>query len=90
MAREPDAESKPYANSPEGAGVDTEKLAEDESDIDDFDDGEGESRTVVMPVDDRYANDPVGSSTRPVVHNYYDNEDDEGESGEDAWQLTGR
>jgi S-DNA-T family DNA segregation ATPase FtsK/SpoIIIE len=38
---------------------------------------------------DRYAGDPV-APTEPIAQNWYDEDDPEGESGEDAWQLTGR
>lgn len=41
---------------------------------------------------DRYAADPLAEDNQgPVAKNWYDDDlDDEGESGEDAWQLTGR
>lgn len=47
--------------------------------------------TVVMPTN-RYATDPLaGGAEGDVARNWYDDElDGEGESGEDAWQLTGR
>lgn len=103
VAREPDRDSRPYANAPEGAGVDTERSGDDSpdsagepdssdswNDDDEFSDG----RTVVMPVDERYANDPVqaqhDSREASAAKNYYDDDDGTGESGEDAWQLTGR
>ncbi len=48
--------------------------------------------TEVLPQVDRYASDPLDDSARgPAVKNWYDDvDDDEGDSGEDAWQLTGR
>lgn len=56
-------------------------------------------RTQVLPTSDgydgagrmydRYAGDPV-APTEPIAQNWYDEDDPEGESGEDAWQLTGR
>ncbi|VDG76776.1 DNA translocase FtsK [Actinobaculum suis] len=41
---------------------------------------------------DRYATDPLAEENQePVAKNWYDDDlDAEGESGEDAWQLTGR
>lgn len=50
-----------------------------------------DSATVVMP-SQRYENDPLEATSEiPIAQNWYDDEqDDEGESGEDAWQLTGR
>ncbi len=43
--------------------------------------------TEVLP-SNRYASDPLAESAQgPVVKNWYDDEDD---SSEDAWQLTGR
>ncbi|QJC21587.1 FtsK/SpoIIIE family DNA translocase [Arcanobacterium buesumense] len=52
---------------------------------------DAEEGTVVMPTD-RYATDPLADTEQSdVARNWYDDElDDEGESGEDAWQLTGR
>ena len=47
--------------------------------------------TMQDPAQNRYAEDPLDHGTQPVAHNWYDDEDDPyGESGEDAWQLTGR
>ena len=49
-----------------------------------------EGRTVKMTMDSRY-DDPFAQAEENVAKNWYDDEDDdEGESGEDAWQLTGR
>lgn len=42
----------------------------------------------VTPATVRYA-DPLASA-EPAARNWYDDDDGEGESGEDAWQLTGR
>ncbi|QOR48410.1 DNA translocase FtsK 4TM domain-containing protein [Trueperella pecoris] len=49
VAREPDAESRPYANGEAGAGVDMDAASADEPD---------EGRTVVIN-NDRYATDPL-------------------------------
>ncbi len=48
--------------------------------------GSPDSPTVV----DRYPRDPLDHATQPSATSWYDDDDDEGESGEDAWQLTGR
>ncbi|WP_216452327.1 FtsK/SpoIIIE family DNA translocase [Arcanobacterium phocae] len=49
-----------------------------------------ESATVVMPAN-RYATDPLESNEGDEARQWCDDENDnEGESGEDAWQLTGR
>ncbi|MCF2705715.1 DNA translocase FtsK 4TM domain-containing protein [Arcanobacterium haemolyticum] len=62
-----------------------ESIAEDADGADDS--GDDDTPTLV----DRYATDPLDHSNEPVATNWYDDEDDdEGESGEDAWQLTGR
>ena len=54
--------------------------------------GTPEGATEVLPSVNRYASDPLAESAQgPVVKNWYDDlDDDEGDSGEDAWQLTGR
>ena len=48
--------------------------------------------TEVLPAADRYATDPLSESEQgqPATNWYDDFDDDEGDSGEDAWQLTGR
>ncbi len=54
--------------------------------------GTPEGATEVLPSVNRYTSDPLAESAQgPVVKNWYDDfDDDEGDSGEDAWQLTGR
>nr|WP_235001818.1 DNA translocase FtsK [Arcanobacterium ihumii] len=82
VAREADADVKPFSAG--HAGIDMDSSA-DENEWDS--DG---SRTVVYQQDDRYADDPLATDKKTIVTNYYDDENPEGESGEDAWQLTGR
>lgn len=82
IAREPEA-SVPYdasAVAEESATqiVDSSQYTDDVAQHDG-----GEPRTIVMS--NRYATDPLDHE--PVAKNWYDDGD---ESGEDAWQLTGR
>nr|WP_239539186.1 DNA translocase FtsK 4TM domain-containing protein [Arcanobacterium pluranimalium] len=84
VAREADAEVKPFSAGHAGIDV-AQDLASGEEDWD-----SEESRTVVYQTDDRYAHDPLAENEKTIVANYYDDDDPEGESGEDAWQLTGR
>lgn len=105
VTREPD-ESAPYEHGEHGAGVEAEQLEgatqvvdssqyidsadEAEEGDDEFED-DASPRTVVMETSNRYSTDPLARSDESVGKNWYDDEDDdEGESGEDAWQLTGR
>ncbi|MDY5139392.1 hypothetical protein R6H00_09450, partial [Actinotignum timonense] len=38
----------------------------------------------------RYAEDPLAHDPESTAPTWYDDDDSAGESGEDAWQLTGR
>ncbi|MFC5369895.1 FtsK/SpoIIIE family DNA translocase [Arcanobacterium bovis] len=84
VAREADTEVKPFSAG--HAGID---VVEEAPAADDEWDSEA-SRTVVYQTDSRYASDPLAENEKTIVANYYDGDDPEGESGEDAWQLTGR
>ncbi|MFY9263493.1 MAG: DNA translocase FtsK [Actinomycetaceae bacterium] len=90
VAREPE-ESAPYAHGKDGAGVETQATP----DGGEYSDGEysadtepDQNRTTVIRTD-RYATDPL-EYTEDDARNWYDEDDGTGESGEDAWQLTGR
>lgn len=88
VSREPE-ETTPYSH---GAGVEAEEATEIvdtsafvEDDVDPY-----MERTIVMQTNDRYVTDPLEHRETDVAKNWYDEDDGEGESGEDAWQLTGR
>ncbi|MDD7504850.1 MAG: DNA translocase FtsK, partial [Actinomycetaceae bacterium] len=102
VAREADVEAKPYDGGPGSVALaETAHTTESPGDVDTREEsGEdafiangsdaADARTVVLPHYDRYAEDPLAANDAAAVPSYYDDDDPYGESGEDAWQLTGR
>lgn len=89
IARESDPDKRPFESGESGLNFADSAGSEESADLADELD-----RTVTYQVDNRYLADPLAdadeSTKTQIAPNYYDSEDPEGDSGEDAWQLTGR
>ncbi|MDY5584938.1 MAG: DNA translocase FtsK 4TM domain-containing protein [Arcanobacterium sp.] len=98
IARGADMESQPFANAAAGiSGVDT-SFGRVTGDFETSENLAGtavptenaEAQTQIL-TNNRYDTDPLANfDERTQVMSYYDEDDGSGESGEDAWQLTGR
>ncbi len=84
VAREANPDVKPFA-------VEVVDTTDSDADTISVEQDMLQTRQYTYAVDDRYAQDPLAATGEETqVLNYYDSDDPEGESGEDAWQLTGR
>ncbi|WP_417281543.1 DNA translocase FtsK 4TM domain-containing protein [Arcanobacterium hippocoleae] len=91
VARESDPEKRPFDGGDQGLGIAeggiTAPTADEAADDD-------TTRTVMYQMDPRYTADPLATAKsvnqHQIAQNYNDDDGVAGESGEDAWQLTGR